>query len=211
MRKQIRLLLPPLHIWQQSFHPGVVGDLPFSLTEHNIRQQIFVPSGLLPLSVIMESQKSGRNTEQQPCFWRFLWPLLVQDNTWGIPAMAWLELWTSWKMQSDCLPEEFLVKLIIICVPLCSLITWKCVSQHHVYHLFQVILLLFEQIYVEQLDVCVLSQSNIWRSVYILVGDQSPTVFMIASLSSSVARNAEDLPDLLTVWAVVQAVLRKSF
>lgn len=69
------------YIWQQSFHPGVVGVLPFSLTEHNIQQQILVPSGLLPLSVIMKSQKSGQNTQKQPCFWMFLWHLLVQDNT----------------------------------------------------------------------------------------------------------------------------------
>ena len=91
------------YIWQQSFHPGVVGDLPFSLTEHNIQQQILVPSGLLPLSVILKSQKSGKNTQKQPQVLSCTRQHLRRHSCYGMT-------WTIWKMQSDCLPGEFLVK-----------------------------------------------------------------------------------------------------
>lgn len=72
--------------------------------------------------------------------------------------------------------------------PLCGLIPWQYVSQHPDYHLFQN-LMLFLSRYLENSWMFVLSQSNIWRPLNILVGGQPPTVWWACQSAAEVLRS----------------------
>lgn len=122
------------------FHPGFFGDLPCSLREHNVQQQIFVPSVSLP-----PYQKPEASVKYRTAALLIVgfWHRLAQDSTieeaFLLPHVFNLEL-----VERSSLPTvpargiscERVISYKLQNVPLCSLIPWKCVSQHNVYHLF---------------------------------------------------------------------------
>lgn len=111
-----------------------------------------VPHSLILLpSVLIKRQKSVWDTEPQPSRWKVLASFFALEKTLLLSCCL-----NVWKMFSNSRTACILIGSHFPHLPSRSVI--------------------FEQICGEQRDSCVLFQSNIWRSLPILVGSQSPTV-----------------------------------
>lgn len=189
-----RFSINSLHL-AAMFHPGIFGDLSLSSREHSSQQQIFVPSVCVSPSIVIKSKKLGSNTEQPPRWWLVFGIFLLKTKQLRRHS-CYYSLTTvptrgvSWERAISCKLQN---------IPLCNPIPWKCVSQHHFYHLFQVILLFLNR-YLGSSWMSVFSLNQTSEGLCTSRLEASHPLFydrVRALRSSSVASNVEDA-NLLT-------------